>query len=119
MATEESISIQYMLQSLGIPMKDRMTVFGDNLSILISSTSEGAELKKKHTVLSFHMVREAVAAEIIAPHHVPGYYNYADILMKAIDMETFKQHVFNILVDNPKHPVHLKKQLPFMGRSAT
>ena len=79
-----------MLRSLGIPMKDCTTVFGDNLSILISSTSEGAELKKKHTVLSFHMVREAVAAKVIAPHHIPGYYNYADILTKAINTETFK-----------------------------
>ena len=104
-----------MLWSLGIPMKDCTTVFGDNLSILISSTSEGAELKKKHTALSFHMVREAVAAEIIAPHHIPGYYNYADILTKAVDMETFKRHAFNILVDNPNRPVHLRNSRRLWG----
>jgi len=100
-ATEESISIWYMLRSLGIPVVERTKVFGDNLSVILSSTSDSAELKKKHTALSFHMVREAVAAEIIAPHHIPGYYNYADILTKAVETETFKRHAFNILMNNP------------------
>jgi len=65
--------------------------------------------------LSFHMVREAVAAEIIAPHHIPGYYNYADILTKAVDTETFKRHAFNILVDNPNRPVRLKDSRRLWG----
>ena len=90
-----------MLRSLGIPVIERTKVFGDNLSVILSSTSDSAELKKKHTALSFHMVCEAVAVEIIALHHIPRYYNYANILMKAVDMETFKHHAFNILMNNP------------------
>jgi len=100
-AIEESISIRSMLCSLGIPIIEHTKVFGNNLSVILSSTWDSAELKKKHTALSFHMVHEAVAAEIIALHHIPGYYNYADILTKAIDTEMFKGHAFNILMNNP------------------
>jgi len=68
-----------MLRCLGVLVSTQTKIFGDNLSVLISSTTEGATLKKKHTALSFHAVHEAVAADIVAPHHIPGRYNYADI----------------------------------------
>ena len=41
-ATKESISIWYMLRSLSIPIIERTKVFGDNLSIILSSTSDSA-----------------------------------------------------------------------------
>jgi hypothetical protein len=41
-----------------------------------------AKLHKRHNALSFHRVREAVAAKIVAIYHLAGEYNPADILSK-------------------------------------
>ena len=89
-ATEEIILIWYMLQSLSIPVKDHTKDFGNNISVLISSTKEGAELKKKHIALSFHMVHKAIAAEIIALHHITRHYNYANILLRLLILRCWK-----------------------------
>ena len=57
-------------------------MFGDNESVVTSSTVPHAKLHKRHTMLSFHRVREAVAAEILGFYHIPGSLNPADILSK-------------------------------------
>ena len=41
-------------------------------------------MKKKHTAIAYHRVREAVAAGIIEPYHVKGEHNPADVLTKAL-----------------------------------
>jgi hypothetical protein len=57
-------------------------MFGDNKTVVDSSTSPAAKLHKRHTALSFHRVREAIAAKMIAFYHVDGSLNPADILSK-------------------------------------
>ena len=47
-----------------------------------SSTIPHSRLHKRHTALSWHRVREAVAAGIAAIYHIPGSSNPADILSK-------------------------------------
>ena len=41
-----------------------------------------AKLHKRHTALSFHRVREAIAGKIIGFYHIAGEHNPADILSK-------------------------------------
>ena len=41
-----------------------------------------AKLHKRHTALSFHKVREAIAAGMVIFTHIPGTLNVADILSK-------------------------------------
>jgi len=48
-----------------------------------SSAAVNAKLHKRHTMLSFHRVREAIAAGIQTYHFIPGNQNPADILSKA------------------------------------
>ena len=43
-------------------------VFGDNLSVILNAQNPAANLSKKHVAISFHVVREAVAAAIL--HHI-------------------------------------------------
>ena len=57
-------------------------MFGDNESVVNSSSKLHAKLHKRHTALSFHRVREAIAAKIIGFFHVEGKRNPADILSK-------------------------------------
>jgi hypothetical protein len=40
-------------------------MFGDNKSVVDSSMQLNAKLHKRHTMLSFHRVREAVASGIL------------------------------------------------------
>ena len=88
-AVEEAISLRFMLRCLGCNVDGSTKLFGDNLSTITSASSPDAELKKKHVAISYHMVREAVAAKIVLPIHVNSADNFADILTKALGREAF------------------------------
>ena len=57
-------------------------MFGDNMTIVDSSTIPHAKLHKRHNALSFHRVCEAVATKFIGLYHLPGEFNPADIMTK-------------------------------------
>ena len=71
-----------MLRYLGVPVYEKTYMFGDNKSVVDSSSIPYAKLHKRHTALSFHRVHEAIAAGIIQFIHLPGSLNPADILSK-------------------------------------
>jgi hypothetical protein len=41
-----------------------------------------AKLHKRHTILSFHHVRECIASNVVGFYFIPGESNPADILSK-------------------------------------
>ena len=52
---------------------------------------------KKHVAISYHVMREAVAAGIISPYWISGGFNMSDILTKKIPKPEFKgqcDHIF-------------------------
>ena len=57
-------------------------MFGDNESVVNSSSRPESKPHKRHVALSFHRVREAVASDMIAFLHIDGTNNPADILSK-------------------------------------
>jgi hypothetical protein len=57
-------------------------MFGDNQSVIASSTLPHSALKKRHNALSYHRVREAIAAKIISFFKIAGKLNPADLLSK-------------------------------------
>jgi len=79
---EQIIDIRNTLRYLGVPIRDQAFMFGDNQSVVNSATTVHAKLHKRHTMLSFHRVREAIASGMIAFVHIPGDKNPADILSK-------------------------------------
>jgi hypothetical protein len=70
------------LYYLGVPVRDMSYMFGDNKSVVDSSTQIHAKLHKRHTMLSFHRVREAVASGMVNFVFINGDINPADILSK-------------------------------------
>ena len=66
------------------------------LLVLTIQKSE-AQLKKKHVAISFHAVREAVAARIVAPFWIESHENYADICTKQLPHVPFKDHVCDLM----------------------
>jgi hypothetical protein len=68
--------------NLGVPLRDKSYMFGDNESLVNSSTQIYAKLHKRHNALSFHRVCEAIASDMIIFSHVDGPKNPSDILSK-------------------------------------
>ena len=64
-ATERIVDIRQTLRYLGVPIKSKAYMFGDNKSVVTSSTVPHSLLSKRHNMLSYHRVREAIAAKIL------------------------------------------------------
>ena len=68
-ATHQIIDLRTTLRYLGVPVNGESFMFGDNQSVVTSSTIPHSALNKRHNALSYHRVREAVAAGIIRFYH--------------------------------------------------
>ncbi|MEL7196229.1 MAG: reverse transcriptase domain-containing protein [Bacteroidota bacterium] len=79
---EQIIELRTQLRYLGVPIREACYMFGDNKSVVDSATIPHAKLHKRHTMLSFHRVREAIASKYIRFYHIEGENNPADILSK-------------------------------------
>ena len=83
-AVEEVGSLRYMLRCLGVNVDIPSKVFGDNLGVIQNATIKDSLLKKKHVAISYHKVREAVAAGVIVPIKMASADNFSDCLTKAL-----------------------------------
>lgn len=79
---ETIIDLQNTLQYMRIPVREKSYMFGDNKSIVKSSITPHGKLHKRHIMLSFHRVREAIASGMIVFTIIPGKKHPADILSK-------------------------------------
>ena len=79
---EQIMDLRNTLQYLGVSVKKKSFMFGDNRSVVDSSMTPHAKIHKRHVALSFHRVREAIAAKIVSYYFIPGEINPADILSK-------------------------------------
>ena len=64
-AIEQIMDICYTLQMFGVPIDGASWLFGDNKSVVMSSTMPHSTLGKWWNALSYHRCREAVAAGIV------------------------------------------------------
>ena len=67
---------------LGVPIEGPTLVLGDNKSVVDGATIPHRRLAKRHLMLSWHYVREAIATGKYEYLHIPGVINPADILSK-------------------------------------
>ena len=81
-ATEQIIDIRITLRYLGVPIHGPSYLFGDNESVVNSSSQPHGKLHKRHTALSYHRVRHGIASKILKFFHVKGTQNPADVLSK-------------------------------------
>jgi hypothetical protein len=79
---EQCIELRHTLRYLGVPIRSKSFMFGDNQSVVNSSMHPHAKLHKRHTMLSFHRVRQAIAHKIVAFFHIDGKINPADMVSK-------------------------------------
>ena len=83
-AAERMIDLRYTLRAFGVPLDGPSWLFGDNKSVVTSSTIPHSTLGKRWNALSYHRVREAVAGGWLRFEHIPGTENPADIMTKPL-----------------------------------
>ena len=88
---EQIIDLHYMLRMLRVLIDGPSWLFGDNKSVVMSSTIPHSSLNKCWNALSCHKVREAIASNIVRFEHIPTNENPVDIHTKALPWH--KAHV--------------------------
>ena len=81
-ATEQIMDMRYTLRYLGVPIKSKSYMSGNNRSVVTSATLPHSTLSKRHNIHAFHRVREAIAAKIIDFHWIQSEYNLSYMLSK-------------------------------------
>ena len=79
-ATDQIIDHSYTLIYLGVPVRSKSYIFGDNKSVVDSIPT--STLSKISTLASYHRVREAIPAGYLQFNWKDGKSNPADILIK-------------------------------------
>ena len=79
---EQVVDLRNTFRYLGVPIHERSYVFGDNESMINSSTLPDARLQKRHNILSYHYVRSMISRKFISMYHLKSANNLADILTK-------------------------------------
>ena len=64
-ATEQTMYLRNTLRHLGVPIMTKAYMFEDNKSVIRSATIPQSVLNKRHNMLSYHRVRDAIAANIL------------------------------------------------------
>jgi hypothetical protein len=63
---EQIIDLLTALRHLGVLVREKSCMFGDNKSTIGSAAAPHAKLRKCHNALPFHRVQEAIAGKLIA-----------------------------------------------------
>ena len=88
-AIELILEYRYMLMMMGMNLEKYALLLGDNNSVVLNTTMPSSVLKKKHCAVSYHKIREAIAAGIVRFSHISSENNYADILTKPLGPRKF------------------------------
>ena len=97
-ATEQIIDIRQTLRYLGAPISAKSFLFGDNRSVITSATLLHSTLNKRHKILVFHRVKEAIATKLMAFYWVQSAKNLSDMLSKHWDHPTVYPMILKLLI---------------------
>jgi hypothetical protein len=78
------VALRYKLRMFGMPIDGPAKVFCDNSRVVKNTTRPESKLAKKHNAISYHAVREAVAAKIIRVGKEDDTTNLADLFTKVL-----------------------------------
>ena len=86
------------MRYLGAPITTKYFLFGDNRSVVTSATLSHSALTKRHNILAFHRVREAIVAKLMAFYWIRSAYNLSDMLSKHWDHQTVYPMILKLLI---------------------
>ena len=97
-ATEQIMDIRQTLRYLGAPIGAKSFLFGDNRSVVTHATLPHSTITKRHNILVFHRVREAIATKLMAFYWIQFAYNISDMLSKDWDHPTVYPMILKLLI---------------------
>ena len=80
--------------------------------MIMNTTVPGSALKKRHSAVAYHWIREAVASGIVNIIHCRSETNLSDILTKPLGPQTFQR-----LVKHEKFPPRLMNEGELNGET--
>ena len=80
-ATKLIMKVRYTLRMLGVPINQPAMMLGDNMSVGLNTSTPSGVLKKKHSTISYHRVKEAIAAKILRFVYTSSEKNLLDFLV--------------------------------------
>jgi hypothetical protein len=87
-AVDKIIDLRTTLQYLGVPINRKSYMFGDNQAVfLMNSPIPHSSLNKRRNALSYHRVREMIAANILGYYWIDEKLNPADIVSRRIPID--------------------------------
>ena len=87
-----------MQLGLGLNITTKSFLFGDNRSVVTSTTLPHSTLTKKHSILAFHRVRDAIAAKLMTFYWIQSAHNLSDMLSKHWDHPTVYPMILKLLI---------------------
>ncbi len=99
---------------LGVPLDGPALMLGDNQSVVLNTTVPSSVLKKKHNVVAYHRVHEAIAGSILVFGHIDLPDNYADLATKSVDKGTFFNLCNKILFRQPRSTCSKERASPMI-----
>ena len=81
-AVDQIVDLRYTLMYLGVPIRSKSFMYGDNKSVITSSTIQNSLLSERHHISAYPRVREAIASEYLMFIWKDDRTNPTDILSK-------------------------------------
>ena len=95
MALAEVVNVlRFLLQVKGFltPPIDNIIIREDNEGAIEMATNRFSSRRTRHVDMKHHIVRDAVESGVVRIHYVRSGEQHADVLTKALDVNTFETH---------------------------
>ena len=94
-ATEHILDLRHILRYLGVPIKTKSYLFGDNRAVVTSCTLPHSTVGKRHNILAYH---SAIASNILVYCWIQTGYNLSDMLSKHWDHPSVHNMIMKLLI---------------------
>jgi hypothetical protein len=84
-ATEDAVSLQYHLRSMGVNVTKPTAIWVNNLGVVLNASNPGSTLNKKNIALAYHFVRDHASGNVRSICKIDTKNNYADPMTKALN----------------------------------
>ncbi len=92
-AAQDVVFLRQLLMDLDEPEAGATKMLTDNQAAIAIGNDHVTKPRTKHIRVRHHFVRELIADGTIVLQHCPGTQMVADALTKALDKQTFEQHL--------------------------
>jgi hypothetical protein len=80
-AVDQILALQMPLRYLGVPVIQKSYMFGNSQAVVTNITIPHSSLNNRHNDLSYHMLREMIAAKILGYYWIDGRQDPADVVI--------------------------------------